>query len=103
MSKNNIISFDSNRNNKTSTKPNAKPNVNQEAKEILERSAMIDLGTIFIDLYMDADGTGISMLPSYSLSTDINEELIDDIANMLKANFDVAIDQLLKNFKESIN
>lgn len=103
MGKDNVISFDSKRNNKQRMKPDNKSDINQQAKEIFDRASMIDLGTIFLDLYMDEDGCGISMLPSYSLNSDMDDQLIDEIANMLKANFSACIDELFKNFKETID
>lgn len=101
MGKNNVISFDSKRNNSKKSKPNNKSDINQQAKEILERSSMIELGTIFIDLYMDEDETGISMLPSYQLVSDMNDDLVDQIGDMLKANLSDCIDKLLQHFKET--
>lgn len=103
MGKDNVISFDSKRSNKQNVKPTNKSDINQQAKEIFDRASMIDLGTIFIDLYMDDDGCGISMLPSYSLNSDMDDQLIDAIADMLKTNFSACIDELFKRFKETID
>lgn len=99
MSKSNVINFDGKRNNK----PKDKSDINQQAKEIFDRASMIDLGTIFLDLYMDEDGCGISMLPSYSLNSDMDDQLIDEVADMLKTNFSACIDELFKKFKETID
>lgn len=101
MGKNNVISFDSKRNNSKKSKPNNKSDINQQAKEILERSSMIPLGTIFLDLYMDEDHTGMSMYPSYQLLADMDDDLVDQIGDMLKSNFSDCIDKLLQRFKEN--
>ena len=101
MGKDNVISFDSKRNNKKNTNPSNMSDINQQAKEIFERSSMIPLGTIYLDLSMDEDYTGMSMYPSYRLLADMDDDLVDQIGDMLKSNFSDCIDKLLQGFKEN--
>lgn len=91
MTKNNIINFNGIRNDK------------QKIKDTVERASLIDLGTIYLDLYLTADCSEISMRPSYELDPDIDNALIDLLADMLKTYFPNCIDELFSRYKENNN
>ncbi len=70
-------------------------------KEHEDKVPVVRLGTIYLDLLISCDGNSIYFRPSFELGEDISDEYLDAYANMLKANFSEAIDQLFQLYQSS--
>lgn len=73
-------------------------NISNVKRKTDNEGPLIELGVLYLELYISPDGTEFSFIPSFELEEGLTNDDIKDISNMLKTNFGDAIDQLLSNY-----
>ncbi len=59
----------------------------------------IELGVIYLEIYVSPDNTVLSFIPSFELDNGLDADTITNIGEMLKVNFSDAIDRLLSTYE----
>lgn len=76
-------------------------NIDDTRRKRDDKEVLIELGVLYFELYISPDGTEFSFIPSFELEEGLDKDSIEDISNMLKANFEDALDRLLSTYDTS--
>lgn len=76
-------------------------NLNEKTRKPSKEKDPISLGNLNLELLISPDGRMIYFEPSFSLDSDVDDELFEEFCKLLRKKFPDSIDKLLEIYKQT--